>query len=125
MYKVMTSQAYWKTYVERSEHGIMNTIMSRLGLAGLYGFMRMGMMLGTCVNIRDNTLVIDTVDPSAMPLPLLNVPMEAIKIPCSSAIPKLTKIVRPHLNRHCHPCLSVGQRERIWRECSPGFCWAR
>ena len=91
MYKVMIAPAYWRTYVERSEHGIVNTITSRHGLAGPYGFMRMGMMLGTCVNTRDNTLVIDSA--KMPPLPFLNVPTDWNKVPCSSAITKLTKIM--------------------------------
>lgn len=93
MYKVMVSKTYWKTHVMRSENGIMNTIMSRHGLAGPYGFMRMGMMLGTCVNMRESTFVIDSTNETAMPLPLLNVPTESNMIPCSSAITKLTKIM--------------------------------
>ena len=91
MYKVATSRTYWKTCVERFENGIVNTISSRHGLAGPYGFMRMGMMLGTCVNMRDNTLVIDS---TKMPnLPLLNVRPQSNVIPCSSGITKLTKIM--------------------------------
>lgn len=91
MYKTMIAPGYWKTYVERCENGLVNTIMSRHGLAGPYGFMRMGMMLGTCVNLRDDTMVIDSFNTPE--LPFLNVPPDWNKIPCSSAITKLTKIM--------------------------------
>ncbi|KAI6986062.1 hypothetical protein KC359_g8917 [Hortaea werneckii] len=91
MYRVAVSRPYWKTCVKRFEEGIVNTISSRHGLAGPYGFMRMGMMLGTCVNMRDDTLVIDS--PNVPQLPLLNVPTQRNLIPCSSAITKLTKVM--------------------------------
>ncbi|KAK5152562.1 hypothetical protein LTR04_006374 [Oleoguttula sp. CCFEE 6159] len=91
MYKILVSKSYWTSRVVRSENGIVNTIMSRHGLAGPYGFMRMGMMLGTCVNARDDTFVIDSLNISD--LPLLSVPSDPNRIPCSSAMTKLTRVM--------------------------------
>ena len=91
MYRIMISKAYWRSCVMRCESGIMNTVTSRHGLAGPYGFMRMGMMMGTCVNMRDNTMVIDSLN---MPvLPMLSVVPAKSLVPCSSAMTKLTKVM--------------------------------
>ena len=91
MYRVMNSTVYHKSHVVRSEKGIVNTIMSRHGLAGPYGFMRMGMMMGTCVNVRENMLVIDS--PYAFNLPIINVMPDVNLISCSSAMATLTRVM--------------------------------
>jgi hypothetical protein len=57
----------------------VNTITSRHGLAGLYGFMRTGTMPGTCVNVRDGALVIDSV--KAPPLPYVPVDFWLVVLP--------------------------------------------
>ena len=91
MYKVMVSVTYWRSHVSRSETGIMNTVMSRHGIAGPYGSMRMGMMLGTCVNTRGNVLVVDSV---MMPvLPRVVMTRLESSVVCSSAMTKLTKVM--------------------------------
>ena len=91
MFKVMTSTVYNRSHVSRSETGIINTIASRHGLAGPYGFMRMGMMMGTCVNVRDNTFVIDS--PYAVALPIVSAAPDANLISCSSAMTILTRVM--------------------------------
>lgn len=91
MYAIMTSKVYWKSYVERTEQGVINTVMSRHGLAGPYGFMRMGMMLGTSVNMRDGTVVIDS--KMSPDLPMMNIPRSHNPLPASTAMTKLTKIM--------------------------------
>lgn len=91
MAKTMSSSSYWKSWVTRSEHGIMNTIMGRHGIAGPYGYMRLGMMLGTCVITSSNKVTIN-----AMPkpkLPSVDVFPGMNRITCSSAMTKLTKIL--------------------------------
>jgi len=60
MCKTMLSRTYWKSWVTRSEQGIVNTIMGRHGIAGPYGYMRLGMMLGTCVTTSGDNLVIES-----------------------------------------------------------------
>jgi hypothetical protein len=53
--------------------------------------MRMGMMLGTCINIRENTLVIDS--PNAPQLWMLNLMSGPNLLMCSLALTKMTKIM--------------------------------
>ncbi len=87
----MFNRSYWTTWVDRSEAGIANTIVGRHGVAGPYGVMRLGMMLGTCLSTHGSEFTIDSsVTPS---IPIVDVPPGADKLTCSSAIAKLTKII--------------------------------
>lgn len=91
MVKTMLNDTYWKSWVTRSEQGIMNTIMGRHGIAGPYGYMRLGMMLGTCVITSSNKI---TVNSSPRPgLPCVDVYPGMDRITCSSAMTKLTKVM--------------------------------
>lgn len=91
MTKVMHDSSYWKSWVERSEQGIMNTILGRHGIAGPYGYMRMGMMLGTCVYTSMGKVVINAMPKPSLPCvesyPGMN------RITCAAAMTKLTKIL--------------------------------
>jgi hypothetical protein len=91
MCKVMSSNGYWKTWVDRSEQGIVNTTMGRHGIAGPYGIMRLGMMLGTCVTVRHGLLAIDS--EYVPPLPVICADLGMNAVTCSSAMAKLTKIM--------------------------------
>lgn len=91
MYKIMISKSYWRSFMARSELGIVNTTASRHGLAGPYGFMRMGMMLGSCVNVRNGSLTIASAKCPA--LPIVRMPPTTDALSCSSAMTKLTKIM--------------------------------
>lgn len=91
MCKAMHSSSYWRSWVSRSEQGIVNTIMGRHGIAGPYGYMRLGMMLGTCVDISSGKVVINS-----MPRP--DIPcVDAIpglgRITCASAMTKMTRVL--------------------------------
>jgi hypothetical protein len=91
MYKTMISGSYWKSWVTRSEQGVVNTILGRHGIAGPYGYMRLGMMLGTCVTLCEDNIVIEA-DPRPR-LPVVKACPGMEMITCSSAMTKLTKIM--------------------------------
>lgn len=91
MYSVMVSPTYWKSSVTRGKAGIMNSVVSRHGLAGPYGFMRTGMMLGTCVTAIQNKIRIESVRSVDIPPALM--PHDMIPLACSTALTKLTKIM--------------------------------
>jgi hypothetical protein len=91
MYKVMTSNTYWKSCVTRGKAGMMNAITSRHGLAGPYGFMRTGMMLGTCVNVVDDMIRIAS--KRAVSLPVATMPKNTMPLACSTALTKMTKVM--------------------------------
>lgn len=91
MTKVMYDKSYWKSWVTRSEQGIVNTIMGRHGIAGPYGYMRLGMMLGTCVITSPKMVTINSM-PKPM-LPCVDTYPGMNRITCSSAMTKLTKIL--------------------------------
>lgn len=50
MYSVVTSKLYWRSHVIKSEAEIINTTISRHGLASTYGFTRAGIMLVMCIS---------------------------------------------------------------------------
>lgn len=91
MYKTMISNTYWRSHVVRSESGIVNTIMSRHGLAGPYGFMRMGMMLGSCVVPRNGMLTVNSAKGITLPPVVADPTMNLIA--CSSAMTKMSTIM--------------------------------
>jgi len=91
MYKTMVSGSYWKSWISRSEQGIVNTILGRHGIAGPYGYMRLGMMLGTCVTVSGGNLVVEA-DPRPN-LPMVKTCPGMDMITCSSAMTKLTNIM--------------------------------
>lgn len=91
MVRTMHNSTYWKSWVTRSEQGIVNTIMGRHGIAGPYGYMRLGMMLGTCVMTSMNKV---TINSSPKPgLPCVDACPGMNRVTCSSAMTKLTKIL--------------------------------
>ncbi|KAF5530509.1 hypothetical protein FNAPI_13539 [Fusarium napiforme] len=91
MYKVMTSNTYWKSCVTRGMAGMMNAITSRHGLAGLYGLMRTGMMLGTCVNVIDGMIRIAS--KRGVNLPNTYVPKDMVPLASPTALTKMTKVM--------------------------------
>ncbi|KAI1291208.1 hypothetical protein F5Y03DRAFT_44989 [Xylaria venustula] len=91
MYKTMMSRSYWQTFVLRSKAGIVNTMMSRLGVSAPYTFMSLGMMLGTCVSTNGSVLSIRS--PAAPELPYAEVSPFVSPAVCSSAMTKLTKVM--------------------------------
>ncbi|TLS20634.1 uncharacterized protein PpBr36_11067 [Pyricularia pennisetigena] len=91
MYATMKSTPYWASFVERSKAGKVNTIMGRFGVAGPYGAIRMGMMLGTTVSTTNSMFTVAS--PSAPLLPIVAVPPGTSPVLCSSAMTKLTKIM--------------------------------
>ena len=91
MCKIMRAGGYWKTWVERSEQGIVNTTMGRHGISGPYGIMRLGMMLGTSVTVRHGVVAIDS--EYVPPLPTIAADIGINAVTCSSAMAKLTKIM--------------------------------
>jgi len=91
MYKTMISKTYWKSHVIRSETGIVNTIMSRHGLAGPYGFMRMGMMLGSCVTSNAGMLSVRSTKQIELPIVPAHPDMNVVA--CSSAMAKMSRIM--------------------------------
>jgi hypothetical protein len=91
MCKIMRGDGYWMLWTDRCEQGIINTTMSRHGIAGPDGIMRFGMMLGTCVSVRHDAI---TIDYDCVPdLPLISADLGFNSVTCSSAIAKLTKIM--------------------------------
>ncbi|KAM3497494.1 hypothetical protein MY10362_009155 [Beauveria mimosiformis] len=91
MYSVMVSPTYWKTCVTRGKAGMMNAVVSRHGLAGPYGFMRTGMMLGTCVSTIDGMIRVDSM--RELDLPSTMAPVGMIPLACSTALTKMTKVM--------------------------------
>lgn len=87
----MFSSSYWKSWVKRSEQGIVNTIVGRHGIAGPYGIMRLGMMLGTCMSTNGVEFTIDSQYAPSVPSVLI-VP-GTNRSTCSSAMAKMTKIM--------------------------------
>lgn len=91
MCKTMLSKSYWRSWVTRSEQGIVNMITGRHRIAGPYGYMRLGMMLGTCMMISGDDLVVESWLRPALPRLKVCPGMDIIS--CSSAMTKLTKIM--------------------------------
>lgn len=91
MYATMISKTYWRSHVVRSEAGIVNTTMSRHGLAGPYGFMRMGMMLGSCVTPRNGALRISSTNEIDLPFVVAGTDMSVVA--CSSAMTKMSNVM--------------------------------
>ncbi|KAK2051679.1 hypothetical protein LY76DRAFT_381219 [Colletotrichum caudatum] len=91
MYATMINRSYWTSFVIRSKAGIVNTMMSRLGLATPYGVMRLSTMLGTVVTTTNGMFSIKS--PSVPILPVVPTPPYVSKVVCSSAMTKLTKIM--------------------------------
>ncbi|KAL9632965.1 MAG: hypothetical protein Q9164_004978 [Protoblastenia rupestris] len=74
-----------------SQQGFVNTMMGRHGIAGPYGVMRLGMMLGTSVYTDSSSFVIHSA--MAPSIPLVKKPFGSHRVMCSSAIAKLTKTI--------------------------------
>ncbi|TGZ81028.1 hypothetical protein EX30DRAFT_34602 [Ascodesmis nigricans] len=88
MGKTMANAKYWTSWVKRSAHGIVDAVTSKNSISGPYSYMRIGMMLGTIVSIRQNMVILTTKDPDS--LVVLNMLSGMSKATCSSALTKMT-----------------------------------
>ncbi|RYP19971.1 hypothetical protein DL765_003020 [Monosporascus sp. GIB2] len=90
MYLTNKNATYWPTFGKRSKARIVNIMMSRLGVSGPYGAMKLGMMLGTCVSTTSSVFTISPMQPPELPVVEVN-PMLG-PVLCSSAFTNLTKV---------------------------------